>query len=66
MRSAKDALNSQTEILLEKYLSNILDIAYFLNKNLFQETKESEILFRVLEKIIMNISGSIYPPRRKN
>lgn len=65
MRSAKDALNSQTEILLEKYLSNIQDIAYFLNKNLFQETKENEILFRVLEKIIMNISGSIYPPRRK-
>ena len=65
MRYAKDALNSQTEILLEKYLSNIQDIAYFLNKNLFQETKESEILFRILEKIIMNISGSIYPPRRK-
>ena len=28
------------------------------------EIKDKEILLRVLEKIIMNISGSIYPPRR--
>ena len=29
-----------------------------------KESTEREILLRVLEKIFMNISGSIYPPRR--
>ena len=64
MRLAKDALNTQTSILLEKYLSNVDNVAYFLNKNLFKVSAEKEILLRVLEKIFMNISGSIYPPRR--
>lgn len=64
MQSAKNALNSQTKKLLEKYLSSNEGVAYFLDKNLFQEIKDKEILLRVLEKIIMNISGSIYPPRR--
>jgi len=64
MRSAKDALNSQTNTLLKKYLSNVDNVAYFLNKELFKDAKEKEILLRVLEKIFMNISGSIYPPRR--
>ena len=64
MRSAKDALNTQTNILLKKYLSNVDNVAYFLNKELLKDVKEKEILLRVLEKIFMNISGSIYPPRR--
>ena len=64
MRSAKDALNSQTNTLLKKYLSNVDNVAYFLNKEFFKDTKEKEILLRALEKIFMNISGSIYPPRR--
>ncbi len=64
MRSAKDALNTQTNILLKKYLSNVDNVAYFLNKELLKDVKEKEILIRVLEKIFMNISGSIYPPRR--
>ena len=64
MRSAKDALNTQTNILLKKYLSNVDNVAYFLNKELLKDAKEKEILLRVLEKIFMNISGSIYPPRR--
>ena len=64
MRSAKHALNSQTNTLLKKYLSNVDNVAYFLNKELFKDAKEKEILLRVLEKIFMNISGSIYPPRR--
>tara|TARA_Y100001935_G_scaffold91414_1_gene75972 strand:- start:229 stop:1116 length:888 start_codon:yes stop_codon:yes gene_type:complete len=64
MRSAKDALNAQTNILLEKYVSSVENVAYFLDKNLLKETKEKEILLRLLEKIFINISGSIYPPRR--
>ena len=64
MRSVKDALNAQTDILLKKYLSNVHNVAYFLNKELLKDEKEKEILLRVLEKIFMNISGSIYPPRR--
>ena len=64
MRLAKDALDTQTSFLLEKYLSNVDNVAYFLNKNLFKVSAEKEILLRVLEKIFMNISGSIYPPRR--
>ena len=64
MRAAKDALNNQTGILLEKYLSNVDNVAYFLDKNLLEEATEKEILLRILEKIFMNISGSIYPPRR--
>ena len=54
----------ETKKLLEKYLSSTEGVAYFLDRNLFQEIKDREILLRVLEKIIMNISGSIYPPRR--
>ena len=64
MRLAKDALDTQTSFLLEKYLSNVDNVAYFLNKNLLKVSAEKEILLRVLEKIFMNISGSIYPPRR--
>ena len=64
IRAAKDALNNQTGILLEKYLSNVDNVAYFLDKNLLKEATEKEILLRILEKIFMNISGSIYPPRR--
>ena len=64
MRSVKDALNAQTDILLKKYLSNVHNVAYFLNKELLKDEKDKEILLRVLEKIFMNISGSIYPPRR--
>ena len=64
MRSAKDALNAQTNIMLEKYVSSVENVAYFLDKNLLKETKEKEILLRLLEKIFINISGSIYPPRR--
>ena len=57
-------MNTQTNILLEKYLSNVDNVAYFLNKNLLKVSTEKEILLRILEKIFMNISGSIYPPRR--
>ena len=63
MRSASKSLNAQTKIIIHKYIHDFKNIAYFLDKKILIEVEDEEILLRVIEKIIMNISGSIYPTR---
>ena len=63
MRSASKSLNAQAKIIINKYIHDFKNIAYFLDKKILIEVEDEEILLRVIEKIIMNISGSIYPAR---
>lgn len=63
MDSAKDTLIEMTNRNISKYVKNMEDIAYSLSYEAFDELRP-EILLRILDRIIMAASGSIYPARR--
>ena len=63
MDSAKDTLVKITNRDISKYVKNMEDIAYSLSYEAIDELS-SEILLRILDRVIMVASGSIYPPRR--
>jgi tRNA(Ile)-lysidine synthase len=63
MESAKQALNDITTIHISSFVKNMSDISYSLSYGCFS-ILPMEILLRILERLIMVASGSIYPPRR--
>ena len=63
MNSAKEALNEIVNANIDKYVKNMNDISYSLSYESFNKLSP-EILLRILERLIMISSGSIYPPRR--
>ena len=63
MESAKQALNDITTIHISSFVKNMSDISYSLSYECFSILPK-EILLRILERLIMVSSGSIYPSRR--
>ena len=63
MDSAKDALNETVNSNIIKYVKSMEGIAFSLSYEALDKLSP-EILLRILERIIMVASGSIYPARR--
>ena len=63
MDSAKDALNETVNSNVIKYVKSMEGIAFSLSYEALDKLSP-EILLRILERIIMVASGSIYPARR--
>ena len=63
MDSVKQALKDIVDIDISKFVKNMNDISYSLSYEAINKLSP-EILLRILERIIMVASGSVYPAKR--